>query len=52
MMVSGGSDALPALEADLSPQPRAAAEPSDLALPTAGKDGAVPPAATGSPGPG
>jgi len=48
-MVSGGSDALPVLEADLSPQQCATAEAdqSDLALSETGKDEAVPHAALG-----
>lgn len=48
-MVSGGSDALPAPEADLSPQQCAMAEadPSDLALSETGKGEAVPLVAPG-----
>lgn len=47
MMVSGGSDALPVPEADLSPQQcaTAEAEPSDPPGPETGPDEAMPPAA-------
>lgn len=48
-MVSGGSDVLPVLEADLSPQQCAMAEadPSDLSLSKTGEGEAVPLTALG-----